>query len=77
MIYRLVVMGIASIVLLAWIWMRNRRLSRDRSAQMDTPGRGVVGEATTAYEDLARQFLGESRDKPVKGARSAKFDRPR
>jgi hypothetical protein len=76
MIFRITVMALSAVILLAWVWIRSRRIARAKITQNEMPGRGVIGEATTAYEDLARQFLDEGSDRPKK-LRPAKVDRSR
>jgi hypothetical protein len=43
MMYRLLIMGIASAILLAWIWLRGYRLAHARDAQLEVSGRNGIG----------------------------------
>lgn len=72
--FRITVMALAGLALLAWVWFRSRRTMLAKTTQNDMPGRGIVGEATTAYEDLARQFIDEGSDQP-KRHRPTKIER--
>ncbi|MDD1449874.1 hypothetical protein NHF48_001245 [Sphingomonas sp. H160509] len=60
---QLVFLG-AVVAVLAVVWFRNRRTVRNRKADANGLARGVVGEAATAYEDVAGQFIDKSDDRP-------------
>ncbi|MGY2736930.1 hypothetical protein [Sphingomonas sp. UYP23] len=56
MTVRLIVLAVAVASVLALIWFRNRPSARNRKGTSDAPDRGVIGEITTAYEDVGREF---------------------
>ena len=70
------VIVVAVAALLAMVWFRNRRTARNRSVDpdADVPGRGVIGEVVTAYEDVGRQFINERCDRPLRPDASIEAD---
>lgn len=56
------------------IWLQNRKIAKSVLEKTDPPQRGVIGEATTAFEDVARQFLQESRPSRTHHMRSKDKD---
>lgn len=58
MTLRWIVMGVAALLVLAYIWFGNyRRTRREREVE---PGRGVADEAARAFEDVADQIIASS-----------------
>ena len=56
MLLKWIVMGLASALVLSFIWWRSRRKSFG-SASPRALGRGVTDEAATAFEDVAEEFI--------------------
>lgn len=66
MMVRLIVLAVAVASVLALIWFRNRPSARNRNRTSDAPDRGVIGEITTAYENVGREFFDESHSRPLR-----------
>lgn len=63
-----VVMGIAAILVLGFIWLRTRSRS-DRNSSIRPAGRGLSDEMADAVDDVASEFLlsERARDHPLAG----------
>lgn len=76
MVLRMIVTGIAVLVVLALLWFRHRRVTGGPTKLSHLPDRSVMGEAATAYEDLARQFLNERNKRSDKTKGDGQVDLP-
>jgi hypothetical protein len=48
---------LAAVALLGVIWFKERSAMRSHLAPTETLDRGLIGEATSAFEDVGRQFM--------------------
>lgn len=62
-----VVMGIAAMLVLGFIWARTRTRSDRRRSAIRPAGKGLSGELAAAVEDVASEFLDvdRRRDRPT------------
>ncbi len=75
MIYGLSALILAAIALVIWLWVRVLRRSAAKTPAIKIPDRGLIGEATTAFEDVTEQFLCDRDVAQPQGPHDGKIDR--
>lgn len=68
-----VVMIIAAVILLIWFWWMSPR--RNANDTKPSAGEGVLDEAVTAFDDVARQIIGSDSRNRLDQKRSAPLSR--